>query len=144
MMRIGAICALAALAAGCGPAAETNESAPALVGTARDAAEAEKIAMERRQATRFDWEGRFAATAELCEGGVWNIRRDGIATDGETSCEVRNIDSGADRVDLDLACTAEGMASEERWTLTPRDGGGMRVVRAPTGGAMVAVDLVRC
>jgi hypothetical protein len=129
---------------GCGPAAETNESVPPLIGTARDAAEAEKIAMERRQATRFDWEGRFAASRELCEGGVWDLRRDRIATDGETSCDVRGIDSGPDRVVLDLACTAEGMASEEVWTLTPREGGGLRVEPAPRGGEAVAVELVRC
>jgi hypothetical protein len=144
MKRIAAICVLAALAGGCGPATEGNEGAPALVGTARDAAEAEKIYQERASATAFDWQGRFAASAELCTGGLWDIGRTRVVTDGETACEVGGIDSGVGRVVLALSCTAEGMASEESWTLTPRDGGGVRLVRAPEGEAMSAVDLVRC
>lgn len=132
------------LLAACGPGGEGNESAPAAIGTARDAAEAEKIHQERAMAADFDWQGRFAASAELCTGGVWDIARTRIVTDGETACDVRGVDGSVGRVVLALSCTAEGMASEESWTLTPREGGGMRVVRAPEGQAMSAVDLVRC
>jgi hypothetical protein len=145
MSRALAIAAVLVLA-GCGPAAETENlnKPPATIGTARDAAEAEKIHEERALAADFGWQGRFAASAELCTGGVWDIGRTRIVTDGETACDVRGIESGAGRVVLALSCTAEGMASEESWTLTPRDSGGIRVVRAPKVEAMSAVDLVRC
>ena len=48
-----------------------------------------------------------------------------------------------DEVVLTLACTAEGMDSQERWTLTRNGADGMKVSRA-IGTETIDVDLIRC
>lgn len=90
----------------------------------------------------FQWTGRFAATPELCTGGVWDIGERRIVTDGETSCDVDRVARAAGQVTLRLACTAEGTQSREDWVLTRR-GEGMRVARND-GRETVEVDLIRC
>ena len=121
--------------AGCGERADAPDSEPGNDGQPAPAA--------APATTDVAWEGRFAATPELCEGGVWDIRETGIVTEGETACEVEHVARAAAQVTLELACTAEGMPSRERWTLTER-GAGMNVRRAVEGAETSDVDLVRC
>jgi hypothetical protein len=141
--------------AGCGSGTEVdresgNETAavapaqPAAVGTATSAAEGEALAQGQEEAaTPFVWTGRFAVTPQLCQGGVWTIEREKIATAGETSCSVNAVADEGDKVVLTLACSAEGMDSQERWTLTRKGADGMNVSRA-TGTETMDVDLIRC
>lgn len=126
---------------------------PAAVGSAQTAQEGQVIAEEQVKALEakgeapagaFQWTGRFAATKALCEGGVWEFTPGGIETDGETSCAIRSAGEGGGRVELSLACTAEGTNTQEKWTLTPRDGGGMSVSRSIPGAETIDVDLLRC
>lgn len=141
--------------AGCGGGTEVdresgNETAavapaqPAAVGAATSAAEGEALAQgQENAATPFVWTGRFAATPQLCQGGVWDIGKDRIETAGETSCSVNAVADEGDKVVLTLACTAEGMDSQERWTLTRNGADGMKVSRA-IGTETIDVDLIRC
>jgi hypothetical protein len=91
----------------------------------------------------FPWTGRFAASRELCSGGVWDIRADSIVTQGETSCEVQRIERSPERVALYNGCLAEGMESEERWTITRGSADGITVER-DMGPDIYTVDLIRC
>ena len=141
-MRFIIAAAPLALLAACGAAERgadgaANLAAPA--GSAEDPAPA--VAANPKQ---FDWTGRFAASPELCTGGAWEIGRDRIVTAGETSCTVADIVETGETAVLGLSCLAEGMASEERWTLTATGADRMRVSRAPAGAETVEVDLVRC
>lgn len=138
--------------AGCGPAADTVDNGtqpPASVAPATSSAEAEAIVAGQADAANAAapaesaWTGRFAATPELCVQGVWDIRPHLIVTDGETSCDVDNVAEGAGQVTLRLSCIAEGMRSNESWTLTPRDGDRLAVAR-DTGRETIDVDLLRC
>lgn len=96
-------------------------------------------------ATGFDWTGNWAARAELCRGGVWRFASDGAETDGESSCEMRKVVVETDdRAAFDMACTTEGMASSERWTLTRRSDGRMDVTRSLDGKLFADVTLQRC
>jgi hypothetical protein len=90
------------------------------------------------------WTGRFAASPELCTGGVWDIRPDRIVTDGETSCAVRRVGRAAGQVTVGLTCNAEGMTTEESWTLTPGEGDRLAVSRSIPGAERIDVDLRRC
>lgn len=150
MRRI--ICAAAlALVAGCGGQESGDEAAvnqaiegqpPATVPSAISAAEGETVSREQEQAAEeFSWTGRFAANRELCTGGVWDIAEDRIVTDGETSCDVDSVGRAPRQVTLRLVCTAEGMNSDETWTLTPRELEGITVARSTGQGP---VDLIRC
>lgn len=157
-MRIAPILPLLALAACAPPAQEEtgNQVAPAepaVVGSAQSAAEGQMIAEEQVKAVEaqgaapagaFQWTGRFAATRDLCRGGVWEFTNTGVETDGHTSCTIRQAGEGGGSVELRLACTAEGMKTDEKWTLTPAAGGGMRVSRRALGEGTVDVDLIRC
>lgn len=89
------------------------------------------------------WLGRFAATAELCRGGVWDIGETRIITDGETACDIDRVARAAGQVTLRLACTAEGMKSREEWILTPQGEDRLKV-RRDNGREAVEVDLIRC
>jgi hypothetical protein len=91
----------------------------------------------------FYWTGRFAASRALCSGGVWDIRAERIQTQGETSCEVQRIERSPDRVILQNACLAEGIESEERWTISRGGEGGITVER-DMGPDIYTVDLIRC
>jgi hypothetical protein len=134
--------ALLAVAA-CGPVAEENATAPASVASATSSAEAEMVAEEQAEAAAFAWTGRFAATPELCVRGVWDIKPHAIVTDGHTACDVDQVAEAAGQVTLRLSCTAEGVFSDETWTLSPRPEDGMRVAR-DTGRERFDVDLIRC
>ena len=141
--------------AGCGGGTEvdrhnSNESAevapaqPAAVGAATSAAEGEALAQDQEKAAApLIWTGRFAATPQLCKGGVWDIGRESITTAGETSCSVNAVADEGDKVVLTLACSAEGMDSQEHWTLTRKGADGMNVSRA-AGTETIDVDLIRC
>ena len=155
-MRRLCLLTLIALAA-CGPAetptdtATSNETAaiapaqPAAVGPATSAAEGEVIAEGQEQAAAADleWTGRFAATRELCTGGVWDIKEDRIVTDGHTACDIDRVARGAGQVTLRLACIAEGTPSSESWTLTRNDADGLSVA-LDNGRETINVDLLRC
>lgn len=93
----------------------------------------------------FDWTGDWAATAELCRDGRWRMARDRIATAGETNCTVDGEKVEVDgAISLDLACTAEGTASAERWILEPMADGRMTVTRVSGGNVIAKVALGRC
>ncbi|MFS0735760.1 hypothetical protein ABC347_01805 [Sphingomonas sp. 1P06PA] len=93
----------------------------------------------------FDYTGDWAATADLCAGGRWRFTRDGVSTAGETSCTGRAIDESADRITLDYACTAEGLETQERWTIDHLADNRIRVVRAETNGKPIGdVTLQSC
>lgn len=89
------------------------------------------------------WLGRFAATTELCRGGVWDIGETRIVTDGETTCDIDRVARAAGQVTLRLACNAEGIDSQEEWVLTP-EGEDRLKVRRDNGRESVDVDLIRC
>lgn len=90
----------------------------------------------------FQWTGRYAATRELCTGGLWEFTNARVRTDGETSCDIGDVREGGGRVELTLACTAEGMKTNEDWTLTRRDEG--IAVSRSTGRETIDVELIRC
>ncbi|MGH6782750.1 MAG: hypothetical protein ACREB5_11680 [Sphingomonadaceae bacterium] len=96
-------------------------------------------------APTYDWTGDWSATAALCDGGRWRMARDRITTAGETSCSVE-----AERIEvdgiiaLDLACTAEGTATTERWLLDPLADGRMKITRVAGGNVVADVTLGRC
>lgn len=143
---VPACLAAAAALAACEPAAEGGNVAvaePAATGPATSAAEAEALVEARADAANFRWTGRFAATRELCTGGVWDIREDRIVTDGHTACDVDRVGRGAGQVTLRLACIAEGTPSQENWTLTRHGEDGVSVARN-TGTEIIDVDLLRC
>lgn len=96
-------------------------------------------------APAFAWTGDWAATEELCRDGRWHMAHDRIVTAGETSCAVEGEKADVNgAVTLDLACTAEGAASPERWILEPLADGRMTVTRASGGNVMAKVALARC
>lgn len=92
----------------------------------------------------FKWTGRFAASKDLCKGGVWEFEESQVRTQGETGCSVQNVAEHAGSVTLSVGCTAEGMDTLEQWTLTPSEQGGMTVIRKTAGRQTAQVDLVRC
>lgn len=135
----------AALLAACGEASDPGaggQPAPA-VAPAIDAADAVAISDDQAEAREFAWEGRFAASPDLCRAGQWEIGSERIVTAGETACEVDNVARAAGQVTLELSCVAEGMPGDERWTLRPRGESGLRV-RRETAAEASDVDLVRC
>lgn len=155
-MRYTALAALAFLSA-CG-SESGNNVAPRSTDEIPQAAEASRIAptpnsIEAEADTGKGavtaasaeemWLGRFAATTELCRGGVWNIGETRIVTDGETSCDIDRVARAAGQVTLRLSCLAEGMPSQEEWVLTPEGTERMRV-RRNNGPETVDVDLIRC
>lgn len=109
----------------------------------RDQAEAEGAAKRGAAQASFDWIGTYAATPALCTGGRWRFDRDKVVTDGETSCEVGEVEEEAERAVLQMACVAEGMTSAETWTLTKSGETGVRVER-DMGAQTVRVDLGPC
>ena len=87
--------------------------------------------------------GRFAATPALCRGGAWKFEAKRVNTDGETACEVLHREREGSGQRLTLTCEAEGAATNEQWTVTPEDDGGLTVVRR-SEGARSSVALVKC
>jgi hypothetical protein len=128
------------LLAGCNaPADPVNQADTAApVQSAQPALEAEGAAPPGA----FQWTGRFAASEALCRGGVWEFTNARVETDGETSCAIGDVREGDGGAELSLSCQAEGMTSDERWTLR-QQADGMRVTRR-TGTDSFAVDLRRC
>lgn len=83
---------------------------------------------------RFQWTGRYAASAEMCRTNQdWRITNASVETAGETSCRIDQVQEVGSEVRLDLSCTAEGMPSKERWTLQPADGDRIRLRREGQG-----------
>jgi hypothetical protein len=129
---------IAALAlAGCGGAPDAPGTADNAAGTAAPVGSA-------GGAAELAWTGRFAANADMCEGGVWTIAPARIRTDGELDCTVNRAERRGDLMALDLSCVGEGMESRERWGISPNADGGVRVSRAVPGEETIDVDLVRC
>lgn len=150
-MRSFVLIVAAALAlAGCGEGATVDPQEPgeggaptAAVAPATDAADALAISTDQAEAREFAWEGRFAATPELCRAGAWELGSERIVTAGESECDVVHVARAPGQVTLELSCMAEGMAGEERWILRPRGEGGIGV-RRETAAETSDVDLVRC
>lgn len=93
---------------------------------------------------RFQWTGRYAASAEMCRNNQdWRFTNVSVETAGETSCRIKNVREIGDEVRLALSCTAEGMATEERWTLQPADGDRIRL-RREGSGAPQELSLLFC
>lgn len=150
-MRVLIAAAPLALLASCGgnapqpsPEADANAAAaPEAAGSTTLPTSTDRPSPQPGPGGAFRWTRRFAASRALCTGGVWDIGRERIATAGETSCTVEAVAETPGRAVLGLSCLAEGMASEESWTLTRTGEGRMRVSRA-AGAETVDVDLVRC
>jgi hypothetical protein len=147
----------------CTPAEENgigNDIAPAepsAIGSAQSGAEGHAMAEEQVKAAEsagrpdgaappgvFQWTGRFAASRDLCPRGTWEFTNAQVRTSGENVCSISRVGEGGGKVELRLSCSAEGMWSDEKWTLTPRDGGGMSVSRSVKGAETSNVDLIRC
>lgn len=126
------------LLAGCGGAGDS----------ARDQQDPEAAPVKNvagQAAPLFGWTGDWAATADLCRNGHWRMGRDRIVTAGETSCRVHGEKAEVDgAITLDLACTAEGTDSAERWVLEPMADGRMTVTRVSGGNVIAKVALGRC
>lgn len=90
-----------------------------------------------------EWQGVFAASPELCEGGQWRIGERRIETDGEMVCDIGQIEQSPERVELTLQCTAEGMENGEIWQLAPHGDRGLSVHR-DAGLDIYEIDLIRC
>lgn len=161
-MRISIALVLMALGA-CTPAEENQlgndvaSAEPSAIGSAQSAAEGQAMAEEQVKAAEaagvmegaappgaFQWTGRFAASRDLCPGGTWEFTNAKVLTSGENICSISRVGEGSGRVELRLSCSAEGMWSDEKWTLTPREGGGMSVSRSIKGAETTNVDLIRC
>lgn len=97
-------------------------------------AKAEPAAAEPR------YVGRWAVSSAMCADGWWNFSEERIATAGETSCTVADRAESTDATVLTLACTAEGMDSNESWQIDYPAEGRMRVTR----NDQPPVDLQRC
>lgn len=154
------------LIGGCGaPSGDADQAAPAkpaAIGSATSAAEAHATVYEQRNAVAaalaenglgsegapprgaFRWTGRFASSRDLCPRGTWAFTNARVVTSGESVCSISEIGEGGGQVELRLSCSAEGMWSDEKWTLTPREGGGMRVSRSIKGAETSDVELLRC
>lgn len=143
-----------ALLAACGDTSQelapgNDSQAAATQPAATSSAEGEELAEAQESASNtalaagFDWTGTYAATPALCQGGRWRFSRDKVVTEGETSCRVGEVDEGADRAVLQMACMAEGMNTTETWTLTRTGENGFRVER-DTGSEKITVDLSKC
>jgi len=92
----------------------------------------------------FDWTGTWAATEELCTGGRWRFARDGVVTDGHTSCTGTPVDPRPGGVTLAYACEAEGVGTRERWSIERISDGRMRVRRAEGDRVIAEVELEKC
>jgi hypothetical protein len=147
----------------CTPAEENgtgNDIAPAepsAIGSAQSGAEGQAMAEEQVKAAEsagrpegaappgvFQWTGRFAVNRDLCQGGVWEFTNVQVRTSGENVCSISKVGEGGGKVELRLSCSAEGMWTDEKWTLLPRETGGMNVSRSIKGGGRTDVDLIRC
>ena len=87
--------------------------------------------------------GRFAASEALCRAGAWTFTEAGVTTDGETACELLHREPSGEGQRLTLSCRAEGVKTDEQWTVMPADDGGIDVVRRGEG-TRSSVSLVRC
>ncbi len=143
------VCGAALTLAACSGSEEQARDGSAATNAAAEASAEPEPALVNETAephgreAAFDWTGTFAARPELCRGGAWRFARERVETDGETACTVGAVRPSATSVELALSCTAEGMASEEVWTLTPTGDGAMTVSR-DIGPEVVEVDLRRC
>jgi hypothetical protein len=132
------------------PAAPIESTAAPVVPTdtkRADAARAQSAAPASDSAAppgAFQWTGRYAPSREMClSGEVWEITNVKVTTAGETRCTIGDVAEGGGRVRLTLSCLAEGMRSNERWTLTPQDGDRIRL-RREGAGAPYELDLFFC
>jgi hypothetical protein len=138
---------------------------PSVVGSAQSAAGGQAMAEEQVKAAErgsgrgawpaaaegapppgaFIWTGRYAATQALCEQGIWEFTNARVKTAGETVCAINDAAEGGGRVELRLSCAAEGMKSEEKWTLTRTSAEGMKVSRSiKEQQESIDANLVRC
>lgn len=91
-----------------------------------------------------DYEGRWAASAELCADGAWEFRQDGVSTAGEVSCAFREVEPSASGYRIQAACTHEGSQSDSEIGLSMTDPAppqSMTVTGGPWSGP---VTLRRC
>ncbi|MDF7776001.1 hypothetical protein P1X14_12150 [Sphingomonas sp. AOB5] len=85
--------------------------------------------------------GRWAATPQLCAGGVWRFEEMDLSTAGEVSCDFHRVANVPGGYDVAATCFAEGNRSEEAIRLRfPANGGGMTV----ESKLFQPVSLIRC
>lgn len=143
------LCLLLAACGGAGegepvnqPAAAEAQEAPVANAT-RDPAGSAQASTSVVASQPAVWTGRFASSAAQCSGGAWTFGRAEVGMGGQSACSVNNIAEDPGSVRLTLSCSGDGIDSLETWTLTPKGGDGVSVLREGKGKP-VTVDLVRC
>ena len=87
------------------------------------------------------WVGRWAANANLCQGGAWDFTIGGVSTAGEVSCTFERLRDIPGGVEADATCIAQ--APPEAHTIRLIYAQPAQALRVE-GGPFADIALVRC
>jgi hypothetical protein len=141
VIRVLAAAALLSLAA-CGPAQPPAEPTPH-PDAAAQLGEPEQLSATLPPASQnLRFVGNWATTADQCANPPWRFRADGVSTQGEVSCAFNDISDIPGGYQIDAACHAEGVQTQEQIQLTFAESAqAMMVAGGPWGDA---IGLVHC